>query len=108
MRRLLSLALAFLFCALTVAQITRPLKLSHTTEAATHQHKLMRHIVAEVADKAVDIAAASSRLTHSMPVVERQRDHAAPITSDEADATEWTSEYKFHRRNPPRTPEDHS
>lgn len=108
-RRWLTLALTALFCAFTAAQMTRPLLFltpGRTASLTTRHHNFTRHTIEEVGDKAVDIAAASGRLMLNLPIVEREREHTPKIAPDEADATEWTSDYKFHRRNPPPSLDD--
>ena len=70
MRRFLPLALAGLFCAFTVAQMTRPLStiaLSRTAGVASRINRLARHTIEEVGSQAIDIAAASGHLTFLLP-----------------------------------------
>jgi hypothetical protein len=109
MRRFLPLALAGLFCAFTVAQMTRPLAtitLSRTARVASRDNRLARHTIEEVSGQPIDIAAASGHLTFLLPAVEPDRDSGVAIAPDEPDVTEWTSEQLFHRRSPPRSLDD--
>ena len=109
MRRFLPLALAGLFCAFTVAQMTRPLctiALSRTAKVASRDSRLARHTIEEVGSQTVDIATASGHLTFLLPAVDPDRDPDVAIAPDEPDVTEWTSEQLYHRRNPPRSLDD--
>ncbi len=109
MRRFLPLALAGLFCAFTIAQMTRPLStitLSRTGGVASRDNRLARHTIEEVSSQAIDIAAASGHLTFLLPAGEPERDPDVAIAPDEPDVTEWTSEQLYHRRNPPRSLDD--
>jgi hypothetical protein len=108
MRRFLALVLVALFGALTVSQITRPfsaITLGSAAGLATYYQRFARYTVEEVGEKPVDIATASRYLTFSLPAVEREQDLA--VTSMPwIDVTEWASRYLFHRRTPPRSPDD--
>ncbi|MGB0058883.1 hypothetical protein [Candidatus Binatus sp.] len=109
MRRFLPLALAGLFCAFTVAQMTRPLStiaLCRRAGMASRHQRLAPHTIEEVGSQAIDIAAASGHLTFLLPAVDPDRDPDVAIAPDEPDVTEWTSEQLVHRRNPPRSLDD--
>lgn len=109
MRRFLPLALAGLFCAFTVVQMTRPLStiaLSRTATMASRDNRLARYTIEEVGSQTVDIAAASGHLTFLLPAIDPDRDPDVAIAPDEPDVTEWTSEQLVHRRNPPRSLDD--
>lgn len=108
MRRSACVMLAALFCALAVSQSTRPLytiTLSSTRSLAIHYRKFARYAVEEVGSKTIEPSTSTFK-TVSLVVAEPEPESAAASKVNEADLTEWSSKYLFHRRTLPPSPDD--